>query len=180
MRRSTAAAVGTVASAALIMGVRLSATGVPGATAPSAVEQPIAPPSKEAASAGRPSPSSSPSGDGQQSGQRSGDAAPSASPTKRGRTGNALKDGKFSGAPASNPYGVVQVNITVADGKVTAANASYPTTGQSASINAGAIPKLKAATLQAQSAKIDTVSGATFTSEAYTTSLQAALDAARG
>jgi uncharacterized protein with FMN-binding domain len=51
-------------------------------------------------------------------------------------------------------------------------------TANSATINPGAVAKLKQETLQAQSAKIDAVSGATFTSKSYVESLQAALDAA--
>jgi uncharacterized protein with FMN-binding domain len=45
-------------------------------------------------------------------------------------------------------------------------------------ISAGAEPQLRQEALQAQSAHIDTVSGATYTSEGYRQSLQAALDAA--
>ena len=42
-----------------------------------------------------------------------------------------------------------------------------------------AVPKLVAETLKAQSADIDTVSGATITSNAYKKSLQAAIDSTR-
>jgi uncharacterized protein with FMN-binding domain len=59
-----------------------------------------------------------------------------------------------------------------------AADASYPTANNSGTINPPAIAQLKEATLQAQSAEVDAVSGATFTSESYIKSLQAALDEA--
>jgi len=58
-------------------------------------------------------------------------------------------------------------------------SATYPTAGQSAQINPGAVPRLKQEALKAQSAKIATVSGATYTSQAYAESLQSALDAAK-
>jgi uncharacterized protein with FMN-binding domain len=175
MRRSTAAAVGTLTGAALIMGVRLSAFGAVPATAPVAIDQP------QGLGSAKPRPAPTAASRGR---DRNADNAdqPAAEPTRRKTTApsNGLRDGRFSGAPASNPYGRVQVAVTIADGKVVDAAASYPTAGQSASINAEAIPQLKQEVLAKQSAKIDAVSGATFTSEAYLKSLQAALDAARG
>ncbi len=90
-------------------------------------------------------------------------------------------DARFStyrGAGAKNPYGTVQVSIKVTGGKIVAADATYPTTGDSARINPPAVAKLKQSTLKAQSGDVDAVSGATFTSESYAKSLQAALDKA--
>jgi uncharacterized protein with FMN-binding domain len=74
----------------------------------------------------------------------------------------------------------VQVTITVAGGKITSvAVPQYPNgNGRDTEINAYALPILKQETLSAQSANIDTVSGATVTSDGYLQSLQAALDAA--
>jgi uncharacterized protein with FMN-binding domain len=174
MRRSTAAAIGTIAGAALIMGARLSVTAGPPPAAPVANEQPAALPEPAAPSAAG----------GKDAAGGKNTAKPSTSPTRRAArssapAANGLKDGQFAGAPATNPYGQIKVTLTVSDGRITAANATYPTAGQSASINASAIPKLRQATLAAQSAKVDSVSGATFTSEAYLTSLQGALDAAK-
>jgi uncharacterized protein with FMN-binding domain len=57
--------------------------------------------------------------------------------------------------------------------------ATYPTGGETGSINARAIPKLRQEVLTAQSASIATVSGATYTSNAYKQSLQAAIAAAK-
>jgi uncharacterized protein with FMN-binding domain len=142
MRRSTAAAVGTLTGAALIVGVRLSVTAP---VVPSA-----APPVVDLANSGQ-------------------DADPSASPTKKPA---------FKGKAAKNPYGTIQVSIKVSGGKITAADATYPVTGDSATINPPAIASLKESTVQAQSAEVDAVSGATFTSESYVKSLQAAIDAA--
>ncbi len=86
----------------------------------------------------------------------------------------------YTGDTASTRWGDVQVRITVADGKITAVTVPvYPSeNGRDREINATAIPQLVQETLAAQSAKIDTVSGATVTSDGYLESLQSALDAA--
>ena len=67
------------------------------------------------------------------------------------------------------------------NGRITAADAiDYPmNNGRDQEINQYAIPQLVSETLQAQSAQIDMVSGATYTSQGYTTSLQSAIDQAR-
>jgi uncharacterized protein with FMN-binding domain len=70
------------------------------------------------------------------------------------------------------------VQITVNGNRITDAGApAYPQDRrQSQQINQGAIPELDAETIQAQSANIDTVSGATCTSDGYRSSLQSAID----
>lgn len=89
-------------------------------------------------------------------------------------------DGTFTGEAADTRYGPVQVRITISGGRVTEAQAvEYPQeSGRDVRINSAAVPRLNQETLQAQSAQIDTVSGATYTSEGYQQSLQSALDAA--
>jgi uncharacterized protein with FMN-binding domain len=160
MRRSTAAAVGTLTGAALIVGVRLSV---------SAPETPAAPPAVDFAGSG---------------GAASAEPTPSKSKSKKPPAeetpapDSGLKDGTFRGAGVKNPYGTIQVSIKVTGGKIVAADAAYPTANDSAIINPPAIAQLKQATLKAQSAEVDAVSGATFTSDSYIKSLQAALDQA--
>ncbi|WP_328457925.1 FMN-binding protein [Amycolatopsis sp. NBC_00438] len=90
--------------------------------------------------------------------------------------------GTFTGEAADTRYGPVQVQITVAGGKITDAQAvQYPQeSGRDVRINSAAVPELNQEALQAQSAQIDTVSGATYTSEGYQQSLQSAIDAAHG
>ncbi|WP_331000531.1 FMN-binding protein [Streptomyces luteolifulvus] len=70
--------------------------------------------------------------------------------------------------------GAVRVQVSFEGGKITAVKLlqqpNHPQT-------TAAVPKLIAATLEAQSADVDTVSGATLTSDAYRESLQAAIDA---
>jgi uncharacterized protein with FMN-binding domain len=85
-----------------------------------------------------------------------------------------------TGTTASTRWGPVQVQITVAGGKVTAVDVvQYPDgNGKDREINSYAIPTLVQETLSAQNANIDMVSGATVTSDGYLTSLQSALDKA--
>jgi uncharacterized protein with FMN-binding domain len=85
-----------------------------------------------------------------------------------------------NGAAEDTPYGPVQVQITLSGGRITQADAIvYPQgTGRDQQINSRAIPQLNSETLQAQSAQINSVSGASYTSDAYIRSLQSALDSA--
>jgi uncharacterized protein with FMN-binding domain len=85
-----------------------------------------------------------------------------------------------TGSVAQTRWGPVQVQLTVSGGKVTAVQVvQYPSSnGRDQEINAEALPILIKETLSAQSAKIDMVSGATYTSDGYVSSLQSALDQA--
>jgi uncharacterized protein with FMN-binding domain len=85
-----------------------------------------------------------------------------------------------NGTSVDTRYGPVQVQLHVRGGRIVSATAiDYPQgSGRDRQINGLAIPVLQQETVAAQSARIDTVSGATFTSDGYRTSLQAALDAA--
>ncbi|PPF55623.1 FMN-binding protein [Clavibacter michiganensis] len=88
--------------------------------------------------------------------------------------------GTFTGASASTRYGQVQVRITVADGRITDVTALRLTDhdGRSVAISNRAAPILRQEVLAAQSADVQSVSGATYTSEGYLTSLQSAVDQA--
>ncbi|MCU1501693.1 MAG: FMN-binding protein [Ilumatobacteraceae bacterium] len=117
-------------------------------------------------------------------------AAPNASPSATAasttpaaastNTTSALADGTYAGATATNKYGPVQVQITVAGGKITDVVALQTPTGdrKSISINDRATPTLVSEALSAQSANVDTVSGATYTTDSYKISLQSAIDLA--
>lgn len=104
--------------------------------------------------------------------------------TGTGTSGNAAggssASGTFAGDTAQTQYGPVQVQITVANGKITDVTALQLTDqgGRSVQISQQAAPILRQEALQAQSAQIQSVSGATYTSEGYTTSLQSAIDKA--
>ncbi|GAA4842979.1 FMN-binding protein [Actinomycetospora corticicola] len=88
--------------------------------------------------------------------------------------------GTVTGAAADTRWGPVQVRVTVASGRITAVDVIQEPdgNGRDREINADAVPTLVSETLQAQSTQIDMVSGATYTSEGYVTSLQSALDQA--
>ncbi len=100
--------------------------------------------------------------------------------TGAGTTGGSSASGTFAGDTTQTRYGPVQVQITVANGKITDVTALQLTNsdGRSVQISQQAAPILRQEALQAQSAQIQSVSGATFTSEGYTTSLQSAIDKA--
>jgi uncharacterized protein with FMN-binding domain len=87
----------------------------------------------------------------------------------------------FDGSAIDTKYGPVQVEAQITAGKLTDVIVTeYPNDrGRSIRINQGALPVLNTEALQAQSSHVDTVSGATYTSVAYTQSLQSAIDAAR-
>ncbi|MDX2703682.1 FMN-binding protein [Streptomyces sp. PA03-6a] len=117
-------------------------------------------------------------------------SVPVASAPADGRgTGGAKAPGKQGGAPArktvtgdvaQTSYGPVQVKITVDGGRIVSAAAVQAPAGTPTSdqLTATAVPQLDQAAVTAQSAQIDTVSGASFTSEGYRKSLQSALDKA--
>jgi uncharacterized protein with FMN-binding domain len=86
-----------------------------------------------------------------------------------------------NGALVDTQYGGVRVQIVVSAGRLTDVRALQLTdsSSRSVSISAQAAPILRREALAAGSAKIDTVSGASYTSQAYIQSLQSALDAAR-
>ncbi|RFA18092.1 FMN-binding protein [Subtercola boreus] len=104
-------------------------------------------------------------------------AAATATPTPSTAAG---VSGTFTGAVSSTRFGDVQVSITVADGTITDVTALKLTDKEqkSVSISNRAAPVLRQEVLAAQSAQVKSVSGATYTSDAYLTSLQSALDQA--
>jgi uncharacterized protein with FMN-binding domain len=101
-----------------------------------------------------------------------GSSAPSPSTASNSRN--------YVGDAITTRYGIVQVKVTVSGGKIT--NVGFVQLqafdGRSAQINQAAAPILLQETISAQSAQVDTVSGATYTSDGYVQSLQSALTAA--
>ncbi|SEF37816.1 FMN-binding domain-containing protein [Amycolatopsis pretoriensis] len=95
-------------------------------------------------------------------------------------TSPGTSSGTVDGDSADTRFGPVQVRITVENGKLTSVTAvEYPTENpRDQEINSYAIPQLNEEAAQAGSADIDTVSGATYTSDGYVKSLQSALDKA--
>jgi uncharacterized protein with FMN-binding domain len=110
------------------------------------------------------------------------DASTPTSSSGSGKTTNApsSKITTYTGSVAQTRWGPVQAKITVKGGKITKVTILQQPNGnpRDAEINSQALPILIDETVQAQSANIDMVSGATVTSDGYVRSLQAALDEA--
>lgn len=134
------------------------ATRTPGSTAPAATAPPPTSGSSE-------TPATSP---------------PSAPATTAPPPAGSTETKTYDGQAVDNQYGTVQVRITVQGKKITNVEAlQLPSDRErSAYISEQAGPMLQQEALQAQSANIDIVSGATYTSESYAQSLQSALDKA--
>jgi hypothetical protein len=127
-------------------------------------------------------------GDGTTGGTGAGDGTTGGTGAGDGTTGGTGANGgpaqtqarTVTGPVVSTRFGTVQVAITVEGGQLTDVTALQLPTGdrRSASISNRVEPTLRSEALTAQSANIDGVSGATYTSDAYARSLQAALDSA--
>jgi uncharacterized protein with FMN-binding domain len=134
----------------------------------------LAAPAASAAPAGTPAPSAGASStagsaDGQAASATHGASAPASAAART-----------VTGTVASTQHGPMQVQLTVAGTKITKVTLLQRTDdgAESDQIDAYAIPKLTSETLAAQSAHIDAVSGASYTSSGYIQSLQSALDKA--
>jgi uncharacterized protein with FMN-binding domain len=105
-------------------------------------------------------------------------SAPAAAPSSKSAGPAAVKT--VTGAAADTRYGPVQLAVTFSGKKITKIQVlEYPTeSGRDQEINSYAIPQLNQQAMSAQSANIDGVSGATYTSEGYQQSLQSAIDKA--
>jgi uncharacterized protein with FMN-binding domain len=181
MRRIVAAAMSTLAALVLLFSYHTSLGGgsTPVAAAPVATGPAVPGPSAS------PAPSTEPSAE-PTTGDDSGDddtgssstAAPAPSTSTSSAASSAAKT--YTGDAVDTRWGVVQVQITVADGKITKADAvQYPqNNGRDIEINSYAVPQLNTEAVQAGNARIDAVSGATVTSDGYIQSLQSAVDQA--
>ena len=110
----------------------------------------------------------------------SDDSAASSSPDSGSGSSSGSSSKAYTGAAADTRWGVVQVRITVQNGKITKSEAvQYPTENpRDQEINAYAVPQLNSEAVDQQSSAIDAVSGATVTSDGYVQSLQSAIDQA--
>jgi uncharacterized protein with FMN-binding domain len=164
MRRITLWVLSTISALVLLFSYRTSTMGPGGATAAAPVTTGGVP--GDSVTSGVPS-ASAPASPGPQPG--------GATPSTKGGT-----HGSFDGSVAQTMWGPVQVRITVAQGKITDVTVLQTPNGnfRDQLINQQALPILHQEALQAQSAQIDAVSGATVTSDGYRQSLQAAIDAA--
>ncbi len=106
---------------------------------------------------------------------------PTATPSVRLASGQ-YKDGSYTGVEIDAFYGLVRVQMIVQNGKI--ANVQfleYPQDRRtSVRINSFAVPRLQQEAVQAQSANVNMISGATLTSQAFMMSLQSAISQAKG
>lgn len=88
--------------------------------------------------------------------------------------------GQLTGSTVQTPFGTVQVQVTLQNGKITDVQALQMPGDQrrTQQISQYAAPQLRSEVLSAQSAQVNTISGATYTSDGYLQSLQSALDQA--
>ena len=114
------------------------------------------------------------------SGPAPSSSAGTATTSKSGSSGSGGSSRTVDGSAAQTVYGPIQVDITVKSGKITAVNVPvYPNgTFRDVQINQFALPQLIQETISANSANIDAVSGASYTSQGYIQSLQSAIDQA--
>lgn len=173
MKRVLLAITGTIAGLVALLSFKThpattSAAGLPSATLPGSVSSEPASASASASDGSAAVPSAS--------GAASSSAAPSAAPSSSA----AATSADYTGQAVETRYGTVQVKVSVRSRKITDVSFVQLTSfdGRSEQINAEAGPILLQQTLSAQSAQIDGVSGATYTSQGYEESLQSALDQA--
>jgi uncharacterized protein with FMN-binding domain len=104
--------------------------------------------------------------------------APSATPKATAGARPAVRTA--TGPVVTTQYGPMQVEVTLDGARIAKVVVLQQTDdgGESTAIDAAAVPKLTSETLAAQSAHIDAVSGASYTSSGYIKSLQSALDQA--
>jgi uncharacterized protein with FMN-binding domain len=177
LRRVILAIVGTAAGLVLLLSFKAHSTGAL-----------TMPPAAISGAGGPAGPASTSSAGGAVGGSTSkGATSGNGTSGSKGATGSKGAATTGSSAPktvtggvAQTIYGPVQVKITVKNGKVTAADAvQYPgNSSYEVQLNAYAIPVLNHEAVAASSARIDAVSGATYTSQGYISSLQSAIDKA--
>jgi uncharacterized protein with FMN-binding domain len=161
MKRIVLWILSTVSCLVLLFGYHTSTSRTLATSSPTSVQAPVT------------ASSSSTSGS-----SAAGSSGSSGSSESSGSRTNATKT--VTGSVASTRWGPVQVQLTVVAGKITkVAVVQYPSGNpKDMEINDYALPVLTQETLDAQSANIDMISGATVTSTGYVQSLQSAIDQA--
>lgn len=106
-------------------------------------------------------------------------SASTATPSTTATTVGGVRE--IAGKAEDNPYGTIQVRVTLSGGRVTDVTTlqSPKDWNRSVEIAREALPLLRQEVLKAQSAQIDVVSGASYDSQGYAQSVQSALDKAR-
>lgn len=190
--RTRAAVASVLASlAVLVGGWQMGSAGATGSTlatgtSATTATDPTAPAATTPTSAGIPAsttpaaPSTGATTDPSAGASSTGGASSTATASPSTSTDGTSTDGTWTGSSVATRFGAVQVAITVAGGQITDVTAVHLTDkdGRSVSISDRAAPILRQEVLAAQSANVQAVSGATYTSDGYLTSLQSAIDQA--
>jgi uncharacterized protein with FMN-binding domain len=184
VRRAIFALLSTAAGTVLLVGAKGGLSHPATGSVPLAEEQSPASPAPSAAR-----PSSPPRPGISSPATAAGNTTAAPVPTRKAtgtkpaaNPGGGMRNGTWNGDPEFNEFGNVELAIVVSGGKITDVKVlDYPQDhSRSVQINRSALPKLRSEALAAQNSFIDTVTGATVTSEGYRQSLQAAIDRARG
>jgi uncharacterized protein with FMN-binding domain len=119
-------------------------------------------------------------GTGTSSGSGSSGTSSSSGSTSTPTSTTSLKDGTYTGISEQTRFGDVQVEVVISGGKITDVKALHLTDQEQRSVQISnyAAPVLRQEVLASQSANVSNVSGATYTTDAYLSSLQSALDQA--
>jgi uncharacterized protein with FMN-binding domain len=187
MRRAVLALGSTIAGLALLLSFKShgatsganAATASPGTSTPAQSGGTVNGPGSAAGTGSAAAGSGGPGGPGTSGGPGTAGGAAGSRGAQDGQGGSATRT--VTGAVDTTQYGPMQVQLTLTGQRITKVTVLQRTdTGtESNQIDAFAIPKLTSETLAAQSARIDAVSGASYTSAGYIKSLQSAVDKAR-
>jgi len=163
MRRAIVAGTATVSGVVLLLGLKPHGGGVAQAAGNFSIGSGTDPSSSSSSSASAPPTASTQAKPG------SGSSSGSGSATK-----------VVTGDAADTRYGPVQLQVTFQGKKIAKISVlQYPTESfRDQEINDYALPLLNQEAMTAQNSRIDVVSGATYTSDGYTQSLQSAIDKA--
>lgn len=187
MRRATAVILGTVTGAGLLMGAKVGST--PLAPSGAATATLVAGPRGETGTAspgestGGSAPAATPSPRGHASAKPTAPAAHASAPSTKSTskptaastpmpTPTGPRDGTYK-ASSSERYGTLTLTVSISGHRITAVADAYDS--RSPEYCTRACPTLRSEALAAQSANIATVSGATYTSDAYKAALSAVL-----
>jgi uncharacterized protein with FMN-binding domain len=177
MRRITTWLLGTISALVLLFSYHTSTNPTQATTAVAQGDEGTA----SDGSAGSGSTDSGTTGSGStDSGTDSGSGSEGSGSSSGSTGGSSSSSTTYTGDAVSTRFGDVQVQITVQNGKVTSAKVTQVpwSNGRDQQINSYAVPVLNREAVASQSAAIDMVSGATYTSEGYIGSLQSAIDQA--
>ena len=175
MRRAIVAGTATVSGIVLLLGLKPHSSGSALGASSFSIGSGSSSNSSPSTSAAAPATTAPAAGNGQSS---SSAAGPKSAPSTPSNSNTGTK--VVAGDAADTRYGPVQLQVTFSGKKITNISVlQYPTESfRDQQINSYALPILNQEAISAQSANIDVVSGATYTSDGYAQSLQSAIDKA--